>query len=307
MKKLCNSQAIQSEKGFTLLETIVAVTLVAMMAVGIWSVFRTGIRSWARGTEIIDASQRHRIIYDLVRKQAASAFPLAAPVDPAFPNITYPLFRGTETSMEFVSLNSLRFQESPGLTLVNYEMSPDQEGTGYSLVEREKRYLGQTLDSSEDIDLPNSISLFENLSNGWFEYKNPDVEEDEESWVREWDAQQQSQLPAAVAMNLESLDANGNVQTHQIIVPVHATEEYTRSNARNTSNIRRLGRRGSAARAADENSTSDLQRERILRNRGNAKIDPGSIRGRALPRGAKIRPGGNIRIPPGNGSRGRRE
>ena len=74
-------RSVLPEAGFTLLEMIVAVTLVAMMAVGLWAVLRISIRSWSRGTEFIDANQRQRSIMDMVRKQLASAYPLFTPID----------------------------------------------------------------------------------------------------------------------------------------------------------------------------------------------------------------------------------
>jgi len=234
-------RTIQSEKGFTLLEVIVAVTLVVMMAVGIWSVFRTSLRAWFRGTEYIDASQRQRNILDMVRKQMASAFPMASPLDPAIQNVTYPLFRGTETMMEFVSLNSLRFQDSPGLTLVQYELSPEDEGSGYRLVEREKPYVGQASASMDDTGVFSSVPIFDNISNCYFEYKNPVPEENEETWVREWYGEQEGQLPSAIAMTFELPDENGEMRRQQIIVPIHANEEYVQSSVRGTSR-RGMGR-----------------------------------------------------------------
>jgi len=228
-------RTIQSEKGFTLIETMVAVTLVAMMAVGMWLVFRTGIMSWSRGTQYIDAGQRERILNDMVRKQMASAFPLAAPLDPAIQSATYPLFRGTETMMEFVSLNSLRFQDSPGLTLVQYELSPEDEGSGYRLVERERPYVGQASSSVDDTGVFSSVPIFGNISNCYFEYKNPAPDEFEETWVREWDAAQERRLPSAIAMTFELPDANGEMRGQQIIVPIQANEEYVQSSARGRS------------------------------------------------------------------------
>ena len=69
------------ESGFTLIEMLVSVTLVALIAVGLWSVFGISVRSWSRGTEFIDKTQRHRSILDKVRKQIASAYPLNASAD----------------------------------------------------------------------------------------------------------------------------------------------------------------------------------------------------------------------------------
>ena len=74
-----NKRSISSQAGFTLLEMLIAVTLVALMAVGLWAVFRISIRSWSQGTEFINANQHHRSILDLARKQIASAYPLVTP------------------------------------------------------------------------------------------------------------------------------------------------------------------------------------------------------------------------------------
>ena len=219
------SRPIQSEKGFTLLEMLVAVTIVAMIAVGLWSVFRTSLRAWSRGTVYIDASQRQRNILDMVRKQLASAYPLTAPPDPNSPNpvspiSSNPIFQGTETSLHFISLNSLRFHDSPGLTLVNYEVTQGPEGAAI-LVEREERFLGQIPDYDSETDLAGIPPLFGNLTQCYFEYLS---EDEEEPWVREWDAQERGQLPEAVAINMAAVDTVGNARSYNIIVPIHAKQ-----------------------------------------------------------------------------------
>jgi prepilin-type N-terminal cleavage/methylation domain-containing protein len=256
MTGLGTYRTIQSEKGFTLLEIMIAVTLVALMAAGIWAVFRTGISAWSRGTASIDTSQSHRIIQDLLRKQVASAFPATAPVDPTFQNVTYPIFKGTETDFQFVSLDSLYFQESPGLTWVRYQLSQASEGGGYSLVESEERYLGQSQSTETGSEALRSIPLFENLTKCYFEYRNSDnAQDNSQPWVSEWDAQEKGKLPEAISMTLESVDTNGNAQTRQIVVPIHATEQYTASSARNRSGISRIrGGRGRGGTQPGQNN-----------------------------------------------------
>ncbi len=224
-----------SEKGFTLLEMMVAITLVAMMAVGIWSVFRTSLRAWSRGTDYIDASQRQRNILGMVRKQMASAYPLTAPPDPAMAGMPNPIFHGTETSLRFVSLNSLRFQDSPGLTLVNYEVTQDPNGA-FTLQEREERYLGRIEDSESEIDNSGATALFGNLVQCYFEYRSND--ENEDPWIREWDAQERSQLPEAIAVTMEVLDMDGNTRNNHIVVPIHATQASLQMNIMNQMGIR---------------------------------------------------------------------
>jgi prepilin-type N-terminal cleavage/methylation domain-containing protein len=232
---------ILSESGFTLIEMLVAVTLVAMMAVGLWSVFSVSVRSWSRGTEFIDETQRHRSILDKVRKQMASAYPLNesmgppmdtsvdspldAPIDmraiQGRTRANTPLFYGTETSMSFISLNSLRFQESPGLTLVSYEVAPDSEGN-YSLVEKEARYTGQIYDLGMIPSMSEAIPIFANLSSCIFEYFDPGNNDNTSQWIREWNGQEQGQLPAAVSITMISRDPQGKSLNRHMVVPVQA-------------------------------------------------------------------------------------
>jgi prepilin-type N-terminal cleavage/methylation domain-containing protein len=210
---------IHPEAGFTLLEILVSVTLVAMMAVGLWAVFRISIRSWARGTEFIDANQRHRSILDMVRKQLASAYPLFIQPSPPAVSPPYLVFSGSENSIQFISLNSLQFQESPGLTLVSYEVIQDSNGE-YALVEKEARYSGQLSNQEDSIVFSRAIPIFENLASCTFEYFDPDNTQD--PWIREWEGQNSMRLPLAVSITMFSRDPKGNLLNRHMVVPLQA-------------------------------------------------------------------------------------
>ena len=272
-----NRSAIHSEKGFTLLELIVAITLVVMMAVGIWSILGTSLRAWSRGTEYIDASQRQRNILDMVRKQVASAYPLASPSDPAFPVEGNPIFNGTETSLRFISLNSLRFHDSPGLTLVNFEVTQDPQGA-FILQESEQRYLGRIPDSESEMDLSGTIPLFGNLTQCYFEYLSDDVEE---SWVSEWDAQERGQLPEAVAIALAAADIDGITRNRHIIVPIHATQPNLRTNIMNRAGIQTIRGGRLIGRGIGNNFELNIE-DRLEGGRGGM---PGGGFGRGTGRG----------------------
>jgi hypothetical protein len=105
------------------------------------------------------------------------------------------LFSGTEDGIQFISLNSLQFQESPGLTLVSYEVSRDS-GENYALVEKEARYLGQIPEDESSINNSKAIPIFENLSSCLFEYFDPGDAANPSQWVREWDGQKAPQASA---------------------------------------------------------------------------------------------------------------
>jgi general secretion pathway protein J len=221
-------QSFRSAGGFTLLEMLIAVTLVALMAVGLWSVFTIGIRSWSRGTQFIDKNQRHRSILDMVRKQMASAYGLYGQFDEESEKDSYLIFNGTEDSVRFISLNSLQFMESPGLTLVSYEVARDPEGD-YSLMEREMRYVGQTLNQEFPVATGRSVPIFENLSSCAFEYLDPGDGDSPPAWVSEWAAEEKGRLPAAVSMTMVSLDPRGHTLSRHMVVPIPASSSVFRA------------------------------------------------------------------------------
>ncbi|HYK89571.1 MAG TPA: prepilin-type N-terminal cleavage/methylation domain-containing protein [Acidobacteriota bacterium] len=212
-----------SQRGFTLIEMVVAVTLVAMMAVGLWAALRVSVLSWSRGTDFIDANQRNRTIMDMIQKQLASICGLIAPIDPQIGGGIYPIFAGAETSVQFISLNPLRFQENPGLTMVSYDVIHDRAGN-YTLMEREERYLGldpsrqSFLDRREEQATP----LFSNLLTFKFEYFDPGTADQQPRWVTNWDAQETKRLPAAISMTMVSRDLKGGTFSRQIVVPIMA-------------------------------------------------------------------------------------
>lgn len=211
------------EDGFSLLEMIIAVTLVALMAVGVYAVFRISLSSWSRGTGFIDVNQRHRSILDLVQKQMASIYGQMAPIDLQSGGAIYPIFGGTEDSVQFISLSSLRFQENPGLTMVSYDLVRGSGGN-FSLVEREQPYLGidplreGLLERKDD----RFVTIFEDLASFTFEYFDSGTGELPAKWVREWNAREIGKLPAAISMTMVSRDSAGGLLSRHMVVPIMA-------------------------------------------------------------------------------------
>jgi prepilin-type N-terminal cleavage/methylation domain-containing protein len=206
------------EAGFTLLEVLVSVTLIAVMAVGLYALLRISLRSWSKGTEFIDANQSHRSMMDSVQKQISSAYPLNSPPDPDLGNATYPIFSGDENNLQFLSLNSLSFLENPGLTFVSYELTQDNNGR-YLLIERETPYTGQ-LPEQTTIDQVRVTSVFNNLTDFAFEYFDKGDANNSPQWVSEWNPQTTPRFPAAVAMTMVSIDSQGHSVERRIVAPI---------------------------------------------------------------------------------------
>jgi prepilin-type N-terminal cleavage/methylation domain-containing protein len=219
-------QIFDQTQGFTLLEILVAVTLVAMMAVGLWAAMRISITSWQRGTDLIDINQRHRSILDLVKKQMASIYGLVAPINlqmMQMGRLPYPMFWGNDRGVQFISLNSLHFQENPGLTMVAYDIERDRQGA-FHLVERETQYLGMEpgRDGLFDSAELTAVEIFENLGSFTFEYYDPGTADRPARWVREWDGREAGRLPTAISMTMIARDSRGGMLSRQLVVPILA-------------------------------------------------------------------------------------
>lgn len=226
------TEGTRADSGFTLLELIVALTLMTLMAVALWAVFSISLRSWSTGTNRIEVSGRHRYVMDATRKQIASAYPVGAPgnvtnaggVPPAAEQgASAPLFFGSRDSLVFVSLNSRRFFESPGLTLAAYRAVPDEEGT-LALVTGERPYTGGDADPEA---LPEGNPLFEGLAECIFEYFDPGTEPGAARWVPEWDGSAAGTLPAAVRLTLVSPDSGSERLERQMVIPIRARDTIT--------------------------------------------------------------------------------
>ena len=210
-------------EGFTLIEMMVSVTLVALIALSLWGAMRICLSSWKRGTEAMDTNQRQRAILDLVEKQMTSISGLVPPLDLQTGAGQSPIFWGTASSVQFVSLCPLHFRDNPGLTSVTYDIVPG-DGGDYVLVQRESRYLGgdPTLDPASPTPAESGTTILDHLLNASFEYYDPGNPETPAQWVSDWNAQDKASLPAAISMTMSTRGTAGVIETHKLIVPIMA-------------------------------------------------------------------------------------
>ena len=206
-------------RGFTLLEFVVAATILALMAAVMLSGFRLALNSYQRSQERIDEDSRRRILEDLVRRQVGSLFPLAPTagfaqggteaeltgqiVDPntgipAAAQSQIPLFYGTDESMVFITVAPLSLQEHPGLAVVRYGLAEDELGRRY-FGQLERRFSG--LDSFQEmVDIPpgKPYPLVENVESLRFEYYGWDASTEAFQWYDEWRGDETFSVPSAI-------------------------------------------------------------------------------------------------------------
>jgi general secretion pathway protein J len=87
--------------GFTLLELLVALTLLGLLMAAMFSGLQLGARAWEHGEERLDQSARLQVVQDFLRDRLVQAYPLEADDETGRSRL---IFEGTSDSLRFVTL-----------------------------------------------------------------------------------------------------------------------------------------------------------------------------------------------------------
>lgn len=91
---------LKGQRGFTLLELLIAITLLAMLSIMLLGGMRLGGRVWERSAKTIDQTDETRIARDFVRTALSGAYPLLDKSDPMHPVIS---LVGEDKSLSFLA------------------------------------------------------------------------------------------------------------------------------------------------------------------------------------------------------------
>ncbi len=187
----------RSAPGFTLLEVVLAMTLLALVVAICYGAFHLGIRAVEKGEVAVVTTQRLRVASDVIIRQIKSAVPYAVRNED---DDVYPYFEGTTTSMRFVTTAGM--QSGGSLAVVEYRLEQDptprlvmQEGVAFSPDGLGRGKLG--------ISEERSVVLLDDIRSVSFEYMLNDGADTE--WRRSWDGHVEEMLPAAVRVMIDGL------------------------------------------------------------------------------------------------------
>jgi general secretion pathway protein J len=174
--------------GFTLLELLIAMALLAVVVVIVVSAMRLGFRSLEKGDRMVLSLERVRTSFSIIEAQLQSAFSLAPPRD-AQAGEPMVQFRGDAGAVEFLSYHSL-WGGTKGPVAVSYRVVDDGNGKK-SLVISETPVGMDALREAVLMESADDI-LFE------FYYRGPTDEKGQ--WVERWE--QEDQLPPKVRLSI---------------------------------------------------------------------------------------------------------
>jgi prepilin-type N-terminal cleavage/methylation domain-containing protein len=181
--------------GFTLLEVIIAMTVLALVAGICYAAFHLGVRAVERGSVAVVTEQRLRMATDVMIRQVKSTVAQPALVD----EDSFPYFVGTATTMSFVT--SAGQLSGGGRARVTYRFESDPPRL---TLEESPHFTADSLGSgSPDADEPHATVLLDGFTSLTFKYLYDDGSETE--WKGSWDSFSEEMLPAAVRIVIDGL------------------------------------------------------------------------------------------------------
>lgn len=200
-------------QGFTLLELLISLSIMAVIITIIFGGLRVGIRAWEKGEKYITSQQHLRIVPELVKRQIASLS--MAKVFKR--NNSWFFLQGDSKSLEFFSSISLYPESEAGIVYVRYMVTGDEQNTEkMAFYEKDINFL----DPAEltDIDDTSHIDLLTGYTSISFAFladqKNNDGEKE---WLPAWSPEEKDGLLRAVRVMFQNDEKE---QPVTVVIPI---------------------------------------------------------------------------------------
>jgi general secretion pathway protein J len=219
MRRRAETFDLSTQFGFTLIEVMVALTILGFILLIIFGAFRLGSSAWNRGESTKEKYQKVRVISQLVSRQIKSAVPYKIKTQKTEGD--YLAFEGKAHSLRFVSAYPMKSRQAEGFVYAVYEFKEGGEEGG-RLILYEQRVLNKDF-FAEDLKEDQGISILEGISNVRFEfYREEDSEQKKpEEWVEEWNAKEEKELPKALRMIITQ--KNGRAAGEEFPITIQAS------------------------------------------------------------------------------------
>jgi general secretion pathway protein J len=181
-------------QGFTLIEVLIAMTLMSVMLAVLFGSMKICAESWEKGENKIADVNETAVVYQFFQQHLTTTIPLWDD----FSNEEKMLsFQGTKESLQFVSGFPASAKKS-GLQLFKIKYLNDKEG-GYIEVAIKPFFPSQEKDKEEDSG--DSVNLISGVTNLTVSYYGIDESQPEGYWQDEWTNREN--LPKLVKIKIE--------------------------------------------------------------------------------------------------------
>jgi general secretion pathway protein J len=173
--------ANRRSSGFTLLEVMLAIVLLAVLLAGVWGAVRTAVHAMHSGETQIDRTNRLRVAEEFMRRQVSRILPLSYGSDEST-NTNY-VFEGDANYMRFVApMPGYLSKGGPYVQTLRLVGSRN----GKQLVFTDYMLNGFDLENEKPSDTEPAV-LLDQIQDGKFEYRTLDDNGDLTDWLDQWD------------------------------------------------------------------------------------------------------------------------
>jgi len=229
--------------GVTLMELLIAVTLVSLLSAGIVISLRVGLSAMNKADTRLMANRRVASVERILNQEISGIMPVVAECHPPgdAPTVKIAFFQGEAASMRLTSTYSLQ-QGSRGQPMIlEFQVIPGENNQGVRLVVNERLYggpqeagltcLGVAPDPLTGVTGPrflpisigaNSFVLADKLAYCRFSFREVVPAPPAVKWLAHWTEPQF--LPDAVRIEMAPLTPDpGRLQPVSLTIPVHVT------------------------------------------------------------------------------------
>jgi len=206
--------APDTRRGFTLLELVIALAILAMIAGSVAAGIRLAAGSIERGEAVTRDAARLRAAVGIFERALMSADPLPIPVG----DNTTAYFVGEENSVRFLTVGAPSAVRGGGLRLISFFERTAGEGSGIA-VATASPFLAEGAERWEGTE--KARILVQGGGDLAFSYSMGPTEEGAWEWLPSWDLMETGRLPAAVRVEFSVPSPSGPRKT-AFVVPIPA-------------------------------------------------------------------------------------
>lgn len=203
---------MRSQRGFTLMEVVIALTIVATLLVITFAGLRVGLAAWQRGDERAQVLERARGVNQIITRTLGSAFPYQAAAIGREPAKL--LFEGAPDRVAFVtSAPAFPGADPIAFTAVTLGLSTAASAPGLALTQK-------ALPNEKPFDTALAPIFVDGVVTGVrFRY----FKDSKGEWTDRWDAAAEKTLPRSIEVTLTILQGGRPVDQPPLVVSLPVT------------------------------------------------------------------------------------